>query len=353
MLRYALSAPVLKSGTRFVAIATIWFGSILTQATGQQNDAVAGPQPAADQIKIMAVVNGQQITREHLANEAMRRFGESVTEGLVNKHLIITECQKQGIKVTKEDIDQEIDRRARRFRMTYDEYVKLICTERDVTLHKLRNELVWTDIALRRLASSQTQVSDDEIQKRLNSEYGPKVQVRAIAVNSTEEAQQLHAQATANPEQFSRLAINHSVDPNSASVGGLLPPLRQNMGEPDLENAAFGLQVGQISGILQMQNQFVFLKCERHYPATELGEADLAMATQRIREEIRESKLGDATKALSARLQGDSEIVNVINGPATEQADARRDYICEWPSHLHEGRAGRVHDPFWTRCLAE
>jgi parvulin-like peptidyl-prolyl isomerase len=316
----------MPSLTRFRAVRPVfapafgcclWAGLLVSSLSAWQQ---TSPPPTADpQMQIMAVVNGQQITRQQLTQETVNRFGESVAESLVNKYLITVECQKQGIRVTEADVDAEIEKRARKFGMSAERYISLICSERDLQPAKLRNEIIWTELALRRLASSLTNVSDEDIQRQLESEYGPKVQVRAIAVNDAEQAQKLLAQARSNPEQFSRLAINHSVDTNSASVGGLLPPLRRNMGEPELEQAAFALQLGEISGVLPMQDQFVILKCERHYPATELGQQDRLLAMQRIREEIRESRLGDAAEQLFRQMQDNAEIVNVINDPRLRQ----------------------------------
>ncbi len=307
----------------FLMLAMLSVGSLWATPQQQQQQPsqqrIQPTQTNSDRMEIMAVVNGQQITRDQLAKETMSRFGESVTESLVNKFLITMECQKQGINVTEADVDAEITNRAKRFGMSPERYIDLIRKERNLDPSKLRNEIIWTELALRRLAASMTEVSEDEIQQKLNSEFGPKVQVRAIALTDQAQAQQILAQARSNPEQFSRLAINHSVDPNSASVGGLLPPLRRNMGEPELEDIAFNLEVGQVSDIINMQNQFIIIKCERHYAATELGEQDLVMNKQRIREEIRESKLGDAAEQLFRHMQDNAEIVNVINDPALRQ----------------------------------
>lgn len=308
---------MLRSTQTLSAIVCLFTLLWMSPATAWQQRA---QQPTdGQQMKVMAVVNGQQITRDHLANEAISRFGETVTESIVNKLLITIECQKLGIRVGDEDVDAEIEMRAKKFGMSAERYVNLICNERNLRPAKLRNEIIWTELALRRLAASMTQVSAEEIQKQLESEYGPKVQIRAIALNDANQAQQLLVQARANPEQFSRLAINHSVDPNSASVGGLLPPIRRNMGEPQLEQVAFGLEIGQISDVIPMQNQFVIVKCERHYAATQLGEQDLMLAKQRIQDEIRESKLGDAAEHLFRQMQDKSEIVNVINDPQMRQ----------------------------------
>ncbi len=306
--------------TRILSFAAVICTTSLFLVTTAQYLVAQQPQtnPAAgteNRMQVLAVVNGQQITRDYLTNEAVRRFGETVIENMINNQLIMAMCQSKGIAVTPQDITDELDRRARKFGMSIEKYVELISQERGVDEQKLRNEVVWTELALRRLASESTQITPEQVQTELDSEFGPKVQVRAIALGDEARAQQVLALALANPEQFSRLAIDYSVDPNSASVGGLLPPLRHNMGEPAMEQAAFALSAGEISPIIPLADQFVILKCERQYPASELTEQGAVMARQRIMDELREASLGDAATDLFKQMQEQSEIVNVINDP--------------------------------------
>jgi parvulin-like peptidyl-prolyl isomerase len=266
-------------------------------------------------MQIMAVVNGQQVTRQRLADESLRRFGELVIENMINNRLILMSCREKGIEVTDEDVTAELKFRAGKFGMSIEHYISLIGKERGIDEKRLRNEVIWTELSLRRLAESRITVADDAIQARMESEFGPKVQVRAIAVADPQLAQQLHAQAIANPEQFSRLAIENSVDPNSASVGGLLPPLRRNMGEPVIEKVAFSLTAGQISDVFQIADQFLFLKCERLYPGTDMNPEQVTLARERIREELQQEMLSEAAAGLFEEMQSRSEIVNVINDP--------------------------------------
>jgi len=51
------------------------------------------------------------------------------------------------------------------------------------------------------------------------------VQARLIAVDSQQKADQLRAQAVANPEQFGELA-KQSTDAGVASALGVIPPIR-------------------------------------------------------------------------------------------------------------------------------
>lgn len=301
-----------------LVVAILVTGVLPSQTLAFQSRTIT-PAIPDQQIQVMAVVNGQEVSRQTLGNEAMRRFGEMVLESMINNQLIMEQCDAQGIRVTPQDIQTELDRRAGKFKMSTEAYIDLIARERGVDERKLRDEVIWTELALRRLAASQIEVDPEQIQGRMDSEFGPKVQVRVIALDDPEKARQVREAARANPEQFSRLAIDYSVDPNSASVGGLLPPLRRNMGEPELEAAAFGLNIGEISEIVPLADQFLILKCERQYPASELTEEQAVMMRQRITEELREEQLGNAAAGLFETMQEQSQIVNVINDPQLSQ----------------------------------
>jgi parvulin-like peptidyl-prolyl isomerase len=275
----------------------------------------APQQPTGKPLEVLAVVNGQQITRQQIANECMRRFGEDVLESIVNKMLVLEQCQRNGIQITEQDVNDDIVQKAKKFGMSGERYVQLICSRRNITASRLKNDIIWNELALRRLAQKHTQVSPDEIQQRLEFEFGEKIQVRQITVDAESKAKELHAAVLANPDDFGRLAKDHSIDPNSASVRGLLPPIRRNAGLPEFENVAFSLQQGQISDIFPLGNTFVILKCERIFPAMELTGEQLEAAEKRIQETLGKEKLADAATDLFKQMQESAELVNVMNDP--------------------------------------
>ncbi len=281
--------------------------------------AVAQQPPDANnnqqQIKVMAVVNGQPITRQQIAVECTRRFGEEVLESIINKQLVYAECQSRGIVITEKDVNDEIIKRARRFNMSDERYIKLICSRRNIPVHRFKNDIIWSELALRKLAATELDVSQQEIQERFEFEFGQKVQVREIVVNSQQEAEAILQQARSAPQDFSRLAKEHSINANSASMGGLLPPIRHHAGLPVFEQAAFALQPGQISPVIQIENQFLILKCERYFPAVELAPEQLSEATERLVDELRNDKLAVAATELFQRLQNTVKITNVMNDP--------------------------------------
>ena len=103
------------------------------------------------------------------------------------------------------------------------------------------------------------------------SEHGAMVQARLISTQSRTKAQQIHAKAIANPELFDRLAKDHSEDENSAAARGLIPPIRQHVGDPQIVDIAFSLNEGEISPVIEAAGQFILLKCEQQIPPRDLG----------------------------------------------------------------------------------
>ncbi|TWT38257.1 Foldase protein PrsA precursor [Posidoniimonas corsicana] len=290
------------------------------QAPGAQTAAAppARPaRPAAPQHDVMAIVNGQDVSRPALAQACVERFGEDVLEALVNKRLIEHHCRNRGITITQDEIEAEIDRMAKRFKLGREQWLGLLQDERGVTAEEYKRDILWPTLALRRLAAEDLVVSDEEIQKAYESRYGAAVQVRLIVVENQQLAEQLQRQLTASPDDFARVAMQKSVDVNSASIGGLIQPIRPHIGEPTVERAAFALQPGQVSKVLPVGEQFAILKCESHLPPRKVAPAAVR---SELEEGIREEKLRVVAAGLFEKLQNAATIKNVYNDPQLSQA---------------------------------
>jgi parvulin-like peptidyl-prolyl isomerase len=285
------------------------------QANVQQASATV-PKHQPPQHDVMALVNGQDINRRHLEQACVERYGEEVLESLVNKHLIMHHCQKRGITITNQDIEDEIGRMAKRFKLGREQWMELLQNERGVTESEYKRDILWPTLALRRLAEKELTVSDEELDKEFESQYGPSVRVRIILLPDAERAAQVQTALSKNPDDFARVAMNESIDVNSASIGGLIQPIRLHVGDPGLERAAFDLQPGQISAVVPVANQFAILKCEGHNPEREV---DRTAVREELTERIREGKLRDVAGETFANLQKSAVIVNVLNSPEQQQ----------------------------------
>lgn len=264
----------------------------------------------------VARVNNQRITKDDLAKECLRRHGEEVLENLVNRQIIETHCKARGIEVTQKEVQEEIERVAKRFGMAIDQYLKLLQDERDIKPNEYAHDIIWPTLALRKLAASRLTVTQEEVTKLYEAKYGPKVHARMIACDTQEDAQRVQKLAVGQPQDFQKLAMKYSTDKYTASAGGLLQPISKHTGNPTIEKTLFGLQEGQVSGVLKVGNQWVILQCLRHYPASNVP---LNKVKESLVEALREQKLRTAGHDVFGKIQEQTKVVNVINNPQLRQ----------------------------------
>lgn len=286
--------------------------NISDQEAKNANGAATGPA-------LVAIVNGQQITLQDLANQCVSHHGEEVLENMVNRYLILQACQERKIEISQKDVDDEIARIASKFNLSVAMYLKLLENERNILPEYYASDVVWPMLALRALSKEMLQVSPQDIDRAFQSEFGPKVQVRMIACKDLTKLQPLHQQATANPELFKTIARDHSEDPASASVEGLLPPIRRGGGDDVVEQVAFGLQPGEVSKIFQVGDIHVALQCVRHLPAANPPAAQLAEIQARIKAELEEEKLRGSAETIYTELRNRAQIVSVLGQAQLQQ----------------------------------
>jgi parvulin-like peptidyl-prolyl isomerase len=261
---------------------------------------------------VMAVVNGQDIRRDALATACVERFGEDVLEGLVNKRLILHHCRNRNVVVTDADIDAEIDRMAARFKIGREQWLDMLERERGINVQHYRRDILWPTLALRKCAAEQLNVSEEELTKAYEAQFGSAVKCRLIVVNDRQKAEEIRRQVAERPDDFARLAMQHSQDVNSASIGGLIQPIRKHVGDPGIEKEVFAMQPNQISSIIPVANQFAILKCEGHESARNMP---LENVRNELTEQIQEGKLREVASKLFAELQSSATVQNIWNNP--------------------------------------
>jgi parvulin-like peptidyl-prolyl isomerase len=123
---------------------------------------------------------------------------------------------------------------------------------------------VWPSTALKKLTNGTIQVTNEDLQKGFEANYSERVRCRAIVLPNMRRAQEIWAKARQNNsmDYFGDLAAENSIEPSSKSLRGEVPPIRKFGGQPQLEEVAFNLKPGELSGIIQLADKFVILKCE-------------------------------------------------------------------------------------------
>jgi parvulin-like peptidyl-prolyl isomerase len=279
---------------------------------GAQQASAELPRAERPKHDVMAVVNGQDIRRDALATACCERYGNEVLEGLVNKRLIMHYCKNRNISVTDQEVDAEIDRMAKRFKIGKEQWLAMLEKERGIRPEQYKRDILWPTLALRKCAADKLTVSDEQLTKAYEAQYGPAVKCRLIVVKKRQLAEQLHRQVVDKPSDFPRLAMQHSIDVNSASIGGLIQPIRHHVGDPGIEREVFAMQPNQITSIIPVGEQFAILKCEGQVPARNVP---METVREELAEQIREGKLREEAAKLFKELQDPATVQNVWNDP--------------------------------------
>jgi parvulin-like peptidyl-prolyl isomerase len=280
-------------------------------APGNPGTAQNGNSTSSQQ-QTVAVVNGEEIHRQELAQECLAAFGKEVLETVMNKYLILTYCENQGIKISKQDVDEEIARMAKQFSIPVDQWLQMLKQERGINAQQYADDIILPTLALRKLADKRIQPTPQELDEAYEAEFGEAVKARLIVLDKADKAHEVQAKAAGNPNDFEMLARKYSIDSNSASLGGLIQPIRRHIGDPQVEQAAFGMKDGEVSPVIEAHNQFIVIKREGMTNPSGFKKEEVR---GRLEEFVRDRKLRSVSAEIFKKLQDESQVVNVYNDP--------------------------------------
>lgn len=279
------------------------------QATGRATVDAPGRAP-----KYLARVNGQLISWELVAGECMERHGPEVLDNIINRTIIQQACEERGLVVTEAEVDAEVLRIAQRFNLAVDQWYQLLQTEREITAHQYRRDVIWPMLALKKLAGENVTITDEDLKKAYIRDYGDKVKAKMILLDNQRRAVEAWEQAAKNPDDFGKLVRKYSIDPNSRALEGAIPPIRRYSGNDELEKAAFKLKDGEISPVVQVGfDRFVILKCEGRIKGT-MGYDEVK---ETLYQHLQEEKVQEAVAHTFEKLKKQSRIDNFLTNTST------------------------------------
>ncbi len=269
-------------------------------------------EPNRKVVKAVAKVGKDQITYDELAAECVDRFAKDVLDDLINRKIIMQACDAQGVEVSEAEVQAEIQKTAKKFGLAVDQYMQMLEAERNIPEKKYRRDIVWPMLALRKLAGEKIEVSKAELKKAFIRSYGERVKAKAIVMDNSRRAREVWEQAQEHPEEFEKLARQHSVDRNSAAMDGVIPPIARYGGTDKLEEVAFKMKEGDISAMVQVgPSQIIILKCEgRTIPTV----TDISQVESILMEELREEKTQLAVAEVFKKLKAEARVDNYISG---------------------------------------
>jgi parvulin-like peptidyl-prolyl isomerase len=277
---------------------------------------------------VAAVVNNRPITVQQLTTECLSRYGNEVLDGEISRKVLTQELTKKKLQVTQADVDAEIARAAEMYGVTtkdgkpdVERWLKQI-TEQDKAPQELYiKDAVWPSVALKKLVGTQVIITEEDLTKAYESNYGERVEALAIVCGDQRQAQRVWEQARNQPTDafFAALAEQHSVEPSSRANGGKVPPIQRHSGSPQLEAEAFKLKAGEISGIVAVNGQFIILRClGRTRPVA----VDKSKARVELYKDLEEKKMRVSMSKEFDRLLQTAQIDNYVEGTSQSGKEA-------------------------------
>jgi foldase protein PrsA len=283
-----------------------------TQPAGNAKQPAQGSQSQV----VLARVNNQPIYWDAVAREAVNRHGNEILDNLINRLLIQQECDRQSITVSKDEVNHEVQEIAKKFNLPVDTWYQMLQAERNLSKQQYQDDIIWPMIALKKLAGTEFKPTNEDMDKAFKRDYGPRVKARLILVDgNVRVANQIWEECNANPDDFEKIATEKSADPNTRPLGGAIPPIRMFGGSDQIEAAAFKMQEGEISPVIEIgENRYVILKCEGR---TEPVVSDIKDVWEGLYAQVTEEKTQSAVAVVFEKVKSQAQIQNFLANTTT------------------------------------
>jgi len=245
-----------------------------------------------------------------LDQSAIVSFRKNILDQLINYELFYQQAQKEKIKISNDDINLEIDKIKDNF-SSPEEFNEALKAN-NITLAQLKEDIKRQLMinSILEETGNQISLSDEELLEYYNENKESfleleQVHARHILVETEEEANNLLLQLKEGLTDFAELAKEKSIGP-SAPSGGDLGFFSRGQMVKEFEDAAFSLEPGEISDVVQTQFGYHIIKCEEkkeeYSPAFE-------EAKERISNTLRYQKENEAISAFTLKLREEAVIV--------------------------------------------
>jgi len=285
---------------------------------------------------VAAVIDGRRITTADLARQCIKRHGKEVLEGTISRCIIEQACQRFKVKVSEKEIDDEIIRLAsimvrprKDGSPDVEAWLKLVTEKQGGSVETYRRDTVWPSLVLKKLVGDRIKVTKEDLDKAFEANYGERVRCRAIVLDNQRRAMTVwdkarQRQSSANLEQlieyFGDLAAEYSIEPGSRALRGEVPPIKRHGGQPLLEEEAFSLQAGELSGVIPVGKRFVLLLCERRTKTTDVK---FEQVEELLHEDMYEKRQRIEMGRIFRQLQEQATVDNFLAGTSRQPKPKR------------------------------
>ncbi len=245
-----------------------------------------------------------------LDQSAIVSFKKNILNQLIDYELLYQQAQKEKVNISNDEINLEIDKIKASF-SSPEEFNEALRAN-NITLVRLKEDIkrqLMINSVLEEIRN-QVSISDEELLEYYNENKESflepeQVHARHILVETEEEANNLLLQLKEGLTDFAELAKEKSIGP-SAPSGGDLGFFARGQMVKEFEDAAFSLEPGEISGVVQSQFGYHIIKCEEK---KEEYSPTFTEAKERVSDTLKYQREIEAISALTSKLREEAIIV--------------------------------------------
>ncbi|HZZ82744.1 MAG TPA: peptidylprolyl isomerase, partial [Gemmataceae bacterium] len=222
--------------------------------------------------RIVAYVYNQPVFREELGEYLIARMGAERLDFMINRKIVEAECRKQNVIVT----DADVETRFIRDIASFGPGMSVVAFEQNVlrrfgkTVYEWKEDVIRPKLQMEELVRRKVTITEKDVKEGFEARYGPKVECRMIVFDKDDRstADRVWKEISKGRDAFIARAKTQAL-PNLASIEGRVPPIHKHFGDQNIEDAAFRLKPGEVSGLIKMaDHNMVVLLCESHIPPT-------------------------------------------------------------------------------------
>jgi len=290
------------------------------QDRAQVNIIFGKPELYSQHPGIAAYLNGREISVNELAGLCVQKHGKEVLNDMINRLFIEQACRREGIRITEQDIDSEIREMAIKHlpllangQPNIELWLRMATEEAEMSEFMYRKNVVVPMLALKKLTRPHTKVTEEDIQRAFEANYGQRVRCLAIIMQDQRRAQEVWQKANRHLTEtnFGDLAAEYSFDPETRLARGVIPPIARHTGQPELEKEAFSLKPGELSKIIQIDEYLVILYCVGYEDPSSMKRAEVEVD---LITDLFEKKQQALIARLFESLHGQAVVHNFLTG---------------------------------------
>jgi hypothetical protein len=314
-----------------LAACGLGVGSVAhAQAPGQPPVVrTAATQPADDSAtrQVAYIYGTVPVTRQDLGEFLMARGGADKLELLVNKKIIEHECAKRNVTVTREEMEAALADDVKGLSIKKEEFIKVVLPRYGKTYYEWMEDVVRPRLLLTKLCKDQVKVTDDDLRKMFEREYGEKRRVQVMMWPLGDNQKVIDEQwakmrsfvdqegkIRSNQEEFDSVC-RQQANPALASTRGHIKPLSRHMYAEDVAvlETAFKLKVGEVSEPIRTLQGTFCVKLHEVIPPDAKVEFEKVKGT--LYQQAYEEKLSQEIPKYFARLKEAARPEFIYTGP--------------------------------------